>query len=76
MHKNSYVIPNTCIYIQKLCHLNLKQQTKIFFKCNLLCSRAEFPCIWKIVRKAKLFDCFVLFLLDQKGIMKHLSSDQ
>ena len=43
----------TCIYIENTCHL--KQHTKIFFICNSPCSRAEFLCAWKTVRKAFRF---------------------
>ena len=74
MHKNSYVLNNLHLYTKILGQL--KQQTEIFFISNSLCSRAEFPWIWKTVRKAKLFDFAVLFLLDQIPITRHQSSDQ
>ena len=54
MHKNSYASNNSCLYTRN--RFSLKQQTKLFFECNLLCCRAEIPCICSIVWKAKLLD--------------------
>ena len=74
LHKNSYSSNNLHLYITPVCCLYW--QTKMLFICNLLCSRAKTYFIWKIVLKAKLLDFAILFVLDQRGIMKHLPSDQ
>ena len=70
MDKNSYAANNSNLYTTN--PFSLKQQTNIVFIYNLLCSRADIRCIWKIVRKAKLLDFTVLLLPDRTGNMRHL----
>ena len=58
------------IYIGTISVCCMNQNTEILFRCNLLCSRAEF---FGIVRIAKALDFNILFVLYQKCIPSDLS---
>ena len=70
MDKNTYAANNSNLYTTN--PFSFKQQTKILFIYNSLCSRAEILPIWRIIRTAKILDFTVLLVPDGTVKMRHL----